>query len=185
MHVFEDDFYKNNKPWIYIDTNFQWTTMDQNIVYVNSLPFTKKIWKKPFNIKWVYQPCICKFVYEIIQHNLGLIPGQMWTETWRSQLFGSYVLTVFMCMSGRSLFVLFLLAIVLSVLLRYTDFDYTFGIFKLCLAILSRIFGLLEHKDCWIIWLSNILTMNIPDKSYSQRRIVRTKLDFFISARIS
>ena len=33
----------------------------------------------------------------------------------------------------RSLFVLFLLAIVLSVLLRYTDSDYPFGIFKLFL----------------------------------------------------
>jgi hypothetical protein len=34
----------------------------------------------------------------------------------------------------RSLFVLFLLAIVLSVLLRYTDSDYLFGIFKFFLS---------------------------------------------------
>jgi hypothetical protein len=34
----------------------------------------------------------------------------------------------------RSLFVLFLLAIVLSVLLRYTDSDYPVGIFKLFLG---------------------------------------------------
>ena len=33
-----------------------------------------------------------------------------------------------MCMFYRSLFVLFLLAIVFSVLLRYTDSDYPFGI---------------------------------------------------------
>ena len=33
-----------------------------------------------------------------------------------------------MCMFYRSLFVLFLLTIVLSVLLRYTDSDYRFGI---------------------------------------------------------
>ena len=39
----------------------------------------------------------------------------------------------FICMFCRSLFVLFLLAIVLSVLLRYTDSDYSFGIFKLFL----------------------------------------------------
>ena len=32
MHAFEDGFHKNNRPWIYIDTNFQWTTMNQNIV---------------------------------------------------------------------------------------------------------------------------------------------------------
>ena len=38
---------------------------------------------------------------------------------------------VFICMFCRSLFVLFLLAIVLFVLLRYTDSDYLFGIFKL------------------------------------------------------
>jgi biotin transporter BioY len=44
-----------------------------------------------------------------------------------------YSIFSFMCMFCRSLFVLFLLAIVLSVLLRFTDFDYLFGIFKLFL----------------------------------------------------
>ena len=39
-----------------------------------------------------------------------------------------YFICTFMCMFYRSLFVLFLLAIVLSVLLRYTDSDYPFGI---------------------------------------------------------
>ena len=41
-----------------------------------------------------------------------------------------------MCMFCRSLFVLchFSLAIVLSVLLRYTDSDYSFGIFKLFIS---------------------------------------------------
>ena len=42
-----------------------------------------------------------------------------------------YSFCSFMCM----LFVLFLLAIVLSVLLRYTDFHYPFGIFKLLLPL--------------------------------------------------
>jgi len=42
----------------------------------------------------------------------------------------SLVLYVVFC---RSLFVLFLLAIVLSVLLRFMDSDYPFGIFKLFL----------------------------------------------------
>ena len=41
----------------------------------------------------------------------------------------SFILCVMFC---RSLFVLFLLAIMLSVLLRFTDSDYLFGIFKLC-----------------------------------------------------
>ena len=40
-----------------------------------------------------------------------------------------YFICTFMCMFYRSLFVLFLLAIVLSILLRYTDSDYPFGIF--------------------------------------------------------
>jgi len=39
-----------------------------------------------------------------------------------------------MCIFCRSLFVIFLLAIVLSVLLPYTDSDYLFGIFKLFLS---------------------------------------------------
>jgi len=38
-----------------------------------------------------------------------------------------------MCMLCRSLFVPFLLAIVLSVLLRFADSNYPFGIFKLFL----------------------------------------------------
>jgi len=38
-----------------------------------------------------------------------------------------------MCMFCGSLFVFFLLASVLSVLLRYMDSDYPFGIFKLFL----------------------------------------------------
>jgi len=41
-----------------------------------------------------------------------------------------------MCMFCRSLFVLFLLAIVLSVL-RFTDSDYRFGIFKLFRTVLA------------------------------------------------
>ena len=44
-----------------------------------------------------------------------------------------YSIFSFMSMFCRSLFDLFLLAIVLSVLLQLTDSDYTFGIFKLFL----------------------------------------------------
>ena len=46
-----------------------------------------------------------------------------------------YSIFSFMCMFCRSLFVLFLLATVLSVLLRYTDSDCPFGIFKLFLCL--------------------------------------------------
>jgi hypothetical protein len=45
-------------------------------------------------------------------------------------------LVLYICFVDRCLpFVLFLLAIVLSVLLRYTDSDYPFGIFKLFLVV--------------------------------------------------
>ena len=44
-----------------------------------------------------------------------------------------YVLLIVVCS-----FVLFLLAIVLSVLLRYADSDYPFGIFKLFLILWER-----------------------------------------------
>jgi hypothetical protein len=48
--------------------------------------------------------------------------------------FYMYVLQIFVCP-----FVLFLLAIILSVLLRYTDSDYPFGIFKLFLLLIWKI----------------------------------------------
>ena len=53
-----------------------------------------------------------------------------------------------MCMFCRSLFVLlyfFLLVIVLSVLLRYTDSDYPFGIYKL-----FDIEKLNIHMEVWL-----------------------------------
>jgi hypothetical protein len=49
----------------------------------------------------------------------------------------SLFLGVIFCSTLLCPFVLFLLAIVLSVLLRFTASDYTFGIFKLFLRILS------------------------------------------------
>ena len=51
------------------------------------------------------------------------------------------VLCVVLC---RSLFVLLLLTIVLSVLLRFADFDYPFGIFKLFFNLISIRLG--ENK---------------------------------------
>ena len=52
-------------------------------------------------------------------------PGFLWGSC--------YSIFCFMCMVCRSLFVLFLLAVVLSVLLQFTDSDYPFGIVKLFL----------------------------------------------------
>ena len=67
----------------------------------------------------------------------------------------------FMCMFCISLFVLFLLAIVLSVLLRFTDFDYPFGIFKLFLPISCIV--------CKLVRVIYILTYCSYDiKNYNQ-----------------
>jgi hypothetical protein len=54
-------------------------------------------------------------------------------------------------MSCRSLFVLFLLAIVLSVLLRFTDSDYLFGIFKLVFFENMLLYGIIYtiHVIVW------------------------------------
>jgi hypothetical protein len=63
--------------------------------------------------------------------------------------------------------VLFLLDIVLSVILRYTDHDYPFGIFKLFL-------------NQTLFWLSNISTLNVPDEGYFRKRVMHTNFDVYI-----
>ena len=76
----------------------------------------------------------CSYIHDIIRtrndlslqlNSMRRIIGQMQCE----------VIVIVVCP-----FVLFLLAIVLSVLLRYTDSDYPFGIFKLFLIIWSSKF---------------------------------------------
>ena len=57
-------------------------------------------------------------------------PGFLWGSCYSILNFYVYVLEIVVCP-----FVLFRLAIVLSVLLQYTDSDYPFGIFKLFLCI--------------------------------------------------
>jgi hypothetical protein len=58
----------------------------------------------------------------------------------------SLVLCVMFCISLFVLFFYFLLAIVLSVLLRFTDYDYPFGIFRLFLCVLQ---GTCIHVTNW------------------------------------
>ena len=60
-----------------------------------------------------------------------------------------YLIFSFMCMFCRSLFVLFLLAIVLSVLFRYTNSNYPFDIFKLFFALLK--FNIVQRPRDWYI----------------------------------
>ena len=70
-------------------------------------------------------------IYFILNNNLY--------ESYTSNLHICYLIFSFMCILCRSLFVLlsfFLFAIVLYVLLRYTDSDYPFGIFKLFLIVI-------------------------------------------------
>jgi hypothetical protein len=72
---------------------------------------------------------------------------------------------VFFC---RSLFVLFLLTIALSVF-RFTTSDYPFDIFNLILLFRSMIHGpcgFLGPKNLKIIRLSNILTLSVLDEGY-------------------
>ena len=78
-----------------------------------------------------------KNIHGVLAINNSIIQYQ-WRLPFRStrvhpgfQCDSCYSICSFICMFCRSLFVLFLLAIVLSVLLRYTYSDYLFGIFKL------------------------------------------------------
>jgi hypothetical protein len=66
-------------------------------------------------------------------------------------------LVCFMCMFCRSLFALFLLPIVLSVHLRFTDSHYSFGIFKLFLYGLIY-FIVMWHKLDIYLFIKNYIT---------------------------
>ena len=77
-------------------------------------------------------------------------PGFQWGFVLLDLYFYVYVLQIVVCP-----FVLFLLAIVLSVLLRYTDSDYLFGIFKLFFlhfsGISSRYYIVVVHANRYYI----------------------------------
>jgi hypothetical protein len=76
----------------------------------------------------IYVICVC---LRIVEQELPTLPEHLSSPPF---LVGScFSIFSFMSMFCRSLFVLLYLAIVLSVLLRYTDSDYRFGIFKLFL----------------------------------------------------
>ena len=64
---------------------------------------------------------------------IRVLPGFIWCRghKFATVLESCYSIFSFICMFCRSCFVLFLLTIVLSVLLRYTDSDCPYGIFKL------------------------------------------------------
>ena len=76
-------------------------------------------------------------VFSVITKLSEFIPFRSTLIQWGS----CYSIFSFMCMFCRSLFVLFLSAIVVSVLLRFTDSEYTFGIFKLFLCYLFHFFN--------------------------------------------
>ena len=71
-------------------------------------------------------------------------------------------------MFGRSLFVPFLLAIVLSVLLRFKDFDYPFSIIKFFLSHANVSSTLRDEREsnisCDRFWLHNQIKIQISNK---------------------
>ena len=71
----------------------------------------------------------------IFVEHMSSLPGFLWGS--------SYSIFSFMCMFCRSLFVL--LTNVLSLLLRFMDSDYPFGIFKLFLEILLLYNAITDH----------------------------------------
>jgi hypothetical protein len=79
-------------------------------------------------------------MFSLVEHELLTLPEHLSSPGF---LVVFVLLDRFMCMFCRSLFVLFLLTFVLSVLLRFTDSNYPFGIFKL--FIFREIFNA-EHK---------------------------------------
>ena len=95
-------------------------------------------WSKNFIVIWMiwYVPIIVNTSSSF--PHVWLITGFVTRLTRQVPLVEQELLTLpeysifsFMCMFCRSLFILFLLVIVLSVLFRFTDSDYPFDIFKL------------------------------------------------------
>ena len=78
-------------------------------------------------------------------------------------LFYIYVLWIVVCP-----FVLFLLVIVLSVLLRYTDSDYPFGIFKLCIIIVLARLRVVDSDN--LDEYKCLLLLNLFAASYNKKQ---------------
>jgi hypothetical protein len=110
-----------------------------------------------------------------------------------------YLIFSFICMFCRSLFVLFLLFIVLSVLLRFTDSDYRLSIFKLFIYKLNLTRDAPACIDdisrCWRSYLS--LSLYLPTNTYKllafqsfenertwwrlfQKNVLCTKLNIYV-----
>ena len=70
---------------------------------------------------------------------------------------------IFLCMFCRSLFVLFLLAFALSVLLRYTDSGYPFGIFKLFINLCLNFFNF--DVSILLVWYRHFNKNNCIDQN--------------------
>ena len=101
-------------------------------------------------------------------------------STWVHSLFivGSrYSIFSSICMCGRSLFVLlscFPLAIVLSILLRYTDYDYPFDIFKLFWQ--NNLGDSISLKPC--------IVLNTPEHIIYQTMELSISFNIVISERV-
>jgi len=92
-----------------------------------------------------------------------------------------------MCMFCRLLFVLLyfsFLAIVLSVLLRYTDSDYPFGIFKLIYTITTFYLSFYRNQDAdW--WNINAYNLNKVMPNTLHYIVTRDNISMFINIKPS
>ena len=73
----------------------------------------------------------------LVEQELPTLPEHLSSPPVFSGVRVTRSLALCVCFADRCPFVLFLLVIVLSVLLRFTDSDYPFGIFKVVLYLFS------------------------------------------------
>jgi hypothetical protein len=116
-----------------------WLTVMEYLCHHGYVPLVANI-SQSFPHSWLITGFVIRLTQRVplVEQELLTLPGHISSP--RFLLMGFVLLDLlFMCMFCRSLFVLFRLAIVLSVLLRFTDSDYPFGIFKFFLHIPTRI----------------------------------------------
>ena len=120
-----DDFgkisYKSPNQWFKFKQTFMGRTVGVLLLSWNHLPHLAT---KMATVTLMSVPLVEQELLNLLEH-LNSSPVFQWGSC--------YSIFSFICMFCRFVLVLFLLAIVLSVLLRYTDSDYPFVIFKLFL----------------------------------------------------
>jgi hypothetical protein len=138
------------------DLNFgrqRWNLVTQATILVDKIEHCKYQWR--LILRFFFGILDTSFLFQNI-----FIPGFIWGSC--------YSIFSVMCMFCRSLFVFlyfFLLAIVLSVLLRYTDYDYPFGIFKLAI---KRPFILYRSLYHWLVSIYVLFVVQVLNYFHKQ-----------------